>query len=239
MGFRHSSISLFCRYLYHVGTMMSLCTVIMFQVERLQVLRSPIGRQEAIKNMCRRCFAVLCAGIWLEVLPVLALYELDVPGSATRCFFAFPGSVPPLTVLYLASVLLYGLLPLTALPALSAALVLTVRRWSRATLLLGLQPVLRRPRLDSDPSLATNQKPESQKRVRLRHRGEVKAALNVTLVSLYTSLCLSPNLLWIGLVFSEPHLHSNSPFTLIDSGSWITIYTRVLNFHVSVCTMPI
>lgn len=170
---------------------MSLCSVTTFQVERLLVLRVKIGNYDLAKKRCRQVLVIIDLLLFIILSPILVIYDNKIH-IGIQCFIEIPGELPLLTYFYLAIMAIFVLLPFTVLPALNIKLVLTIRGWSKEN-----------AKLINGSTVQSNITPQG----RTRHEG--KAAFICTLISIYSSICLSPNILWFLLLLSVLFLLSN------------------------------
>lgn len=157
---------------------MSLIAVTFFQIERLFVLSVKIGSQNIAKRLCRRVLFIIGLFVCIILSPVLVIYDKKLH-IGIQCFFDIPGALPILSYFYLTIVAVYVLFPFSVLPSLNVLLIIIIRRWSKQNV-----------KLTS----------ESAKTRQSRTRHEVKAGITCALISIYTSICLLPNILWFLLL---------------------------------------
>lgn len=142
-----------------------------------------MGSQDLAKKWCKISVFIIGLIVCIVLSPVLVIYEKGLH-FGIECFIDIPGAQAVLTYFYLVIVAIYVLLPFTVLPALNGQLFVTIRRWRQEN-----QKLTR----DSIKSIKTSQRPK---------RHEVKVGVICALISIYTSICLSPNILWFFLLFS-------------------------------------
>lgn len=149
----------------------------MFQIERLQVLRAPLLNEVIARKRCHLAFIIICLISFVIVLPDLEMFShfnnvLNMP-----CFIT-SNAIWPIKYFYLVTCALFYSLPFTALPILNILLVITIRQMIKAhsALIKGAN---------------SNNK-----------RNEIKAAASSVVVSIFMSICLTPNISWIPMAYS-------------------------------------
>ena len=166
-----------------VGTCLSFCSVLMFQMERILVLRAPLLHEHIARRRCRIATYIVCIGIFLLWLP--AIYTFSIHGSGVLpCFYTNEqaGSIDLLKYMLLGMWATFCLLPVTFLPVMDVILVYSIRQISKAHNAL---------------NLSKHNETKSDKNISI----EIKTAISSIIISIYFTLCLSPNLCWISFLF--------------------------------------
>lgn len=185
--------------MYHVGTGLSVFTLLLFNVERVLLVRfTDAERQRRVLCGCRMALAFGGLVIFAICVPVLALFSYK-PHAALQCFiqtrtevqtestFEETADRPRALLLgfYLFEIVIYSLAPVTLLPALAACLLFSVRtRLSEDYSALLLH--------DMDEQMG-----HSTYSVCCSARQQARVAKQLVVLSLLAALLLFPNLCWI------------------------------------------
>ena len=163
---------------------LSFFVVLMFQMERILVLRAPLLHEHIARKRCRIATIIVCVGVCLFLLP--AFHVFSYPASTIiPCFFHYEQteSIDLLRYVYLGMISISCLMPVTVLPVLNVILVYSIRQINKAHNALNLAT-------RQNDAKSTNKKSI-----------EIRAAISSIIISIYTSLCLSSNLVWTPSAF--------------------------------------
>ena len=166
-----------------VGGCLSFCSVLMFQMERILVLRALLLHEHVARKRCRVATIIVCFVIFLLWLPAFHVFSFSVSG-VLPCFFTpqHTGSIDLLKYMLLGMWAIFCLLPVTSLPVMDVILVYSIRQISKAHNAL---------------NLSKHNETKSDKNISI----EIKTAISSIIISIYFTLCLSPNLCWISFLF--------------------------------------
>ena len=153
-------------------------------MERILVLRAPLLHEHIVRKRCRIATIIVCVGVCLFLLPAFHVYSYPIVGTIP-CFFLYEQteSIDLLRYVYLGMISISCLMPVTVLPVLNVILVYSIRQINKAH--NALNPATRQ-----NDAKSTNKKSI-----------EIRAAISSIIISIYTSLCLSSNLVWTPSAF--------------------------------------
>ena len=159
---------------------LSFISVLMFQMERILVLRAPLLHEHIARKRCRIATIIVCVYNILCWLPAFHIFSLSPNSQIIKCFFYYEQteSIDLLKYLYLGTFSIFCLMLVTVLPVLNVILVYSIRKINKA------HSALHHATRQNDAK-STNKKSI-----------EIRAAISSIIISIYTSLCLSPNLFW-------------------------------------------
>lgn len=155
--------------------------MLMFQVERLQVLRAPFLKERIARKRCHFAFIIICLCSFVYALPALQVFSLNYL-PFILCFISYDSNLP-IKYLYVATSAIFYFLPLTALPVLDVLLLIKIRQLSKAHL-----------KLIKGANSNTN-------------LNEIKAAASSVVVSTFMMICLTPNISWIPVANGTIKIH--------------------------------
>ena len=177
-----------------MGTALSLLTLVLFNVERVLLVRSADAeRQRRVQCGCRMALVLGLVLLVALSMPVLALYSY-IPHAELQCFIQAQAesesafwqvdrSRTLLLCVYLVGVVLYALTPMTLLPALAMIL------------LFGVSTRLSKDY--STPLLHEMDEKRGCSQVSCSARQQARVAKELVLLSLLATFLLLPNLFWI------------------------------------------
>lgn len=159
----------------------------MFQIERLMVLHAPLLQDDIARKRCRKATIIISICVSLITLSSLDVYWLNMDvelsietrDNVIPCFVNKAKSFIPLYDAYVVTFLFFYLLPVTALPIINLVLLFTIRN------IINAQTALRFSKTASTGRGGQNK------------RNEINSSISSMIISIYTTICLSPNLLWI------------------------------------------
>lgn len=192
------------RYLFHFGTIESLVTIAIFHIERLSVMFLPIQRKHLIKIRCRRALILLPLVLLISLAPVVIIYHITLTAPSIPCFFDFPAILMErsqsatsshliniitivMTYIYLVELCLYMSIPAIVLPICSILLP------SRVNHIMTNSRRLKHAGEFCNQS-GTIHNPRGRKLIRPT---DVKVTRELIFISIFTTVCLSPNIWWI------------------------------------------
>lgn len=168
---------------------------------------------------CRRAIICLPPVMLVSLAPVLVIYHKTSNAPSLPCFFEFPGDLMAksqstinsqviniitivMTYIYLVELGLYVCIPMAILPICSMLLPRRIHH------IMSNSRRLKHPVEFYEPKTPNHQL--SPRGHRKSQRTEVRVARELILISIFTTVCLSPNIWWIpyGLSMQECfHIH--------------------------------
>ena len=154
----------------------------MYQMERVLVLRAPLLQEHIARKRCRVAMIICCISILLHTIPTLNAYSVNQQNINCYVSDSELMSINNLfKYFYLMSLTIFCLFPVIALPILNIILICTIRQMNKFHIALG----------SSTAGANSN----------INKSNEKMAAITSIIISFYTTICLTPNLLWLPLQF--------------------------------------
>lgn len=177
-----TNLFLFNSYFGQVGVVLSFLSMLMFQVERLQVLRAPFLHEHIARKRCRLTFIIICLCSFAINLSALEVFSIFSDGHTLFCFITSV-SILPMKYLIVVTFAFFYSLPLTALPVLDMFLIIKISQITKA-------------HLELVKGAHSNSK-----------LNEIKAAYSSVAVSIFMSICLTPNISWIPVAYGRNKIY--------------------------------